>query len=108
LNYEKRHKRNVAVERNDYLSTLSCFWHGYCSNHHHRRNLKSVILIMKDIDIKKTLTRILFLQNVAGARNVSYLTRLEALHEDVACVVTGEEPTSSQRVVENTRLPDRC
>ena len=59
-------------------------------------------------DIKKTLTRVLFLQNVAGARNVSYLTRLEALHEDVACVVTGEEPTSSQRVVENTRLPDRC
>ena len=59
-------------------------------------------------DIKKTLTRILFLQNVAGARNVSYLTRLEALHEDVACVVAGKEPTSSQRVVENTRLPDRC
>jgi len=48
------------------------------------------------------------MQNIAGARNVSDATRLEALFKDVACIVAGEEPTNSHEVVKKTRLPDRC
>ena len=57
---------------------------------------------------KNQLTRLLFLGNVAGARNVRYETRLEALHNDIACVINDEEPNASQKMVEKTRLPDRC
>ena len=57
---------------------------------------------------KNQLTRLLFLGNVAGARNVRYETRLEALHNDIACLVNGEEADASQDMVEKTRLPDRC
>ena len=59
-------------------------------------------------ETKKKLTRILFLGNVAGARNVRYVTRLEALHNDIACLINDEEPIASQKMVEATRLPDRC
>ena len=59
-------------------------------------------------DIKNELTRLLFLGNVAGARNVREITRLEALHNDVACLINDEEATASQEMVEATRLPDRC
>ena len=57
---------------------------------------------------KNQLTRLLFLGNVAGARNVRDVTRLEALHNDIACLINDEEPTASQDMVEKTRLPDRC
>ena len=57
---------------------------------------------------KNQLVRLLFLSNVAGARNVRHVTRLEALHNDIACLVNDEEPTLSQDMVEATRLPDRC
>jgi hypothetical protein len=65
------------------------------------------MVIMKK-DTIDTLTRILFLSNIAGARNVRHVTRLEALHNDIAAVIIGEEPTESQKMVEATRLPDRC
>jgi len=58
--------------------------------------------------MEKKLTFILYMQNIAGARNVSDGTRLEALYKDVACIIAGEEPTNSKEVVEKTRLPDRC
>ena len=57
---------------------------------------------------KNQLTRLLFLGNVAGARNVRDVTRLEALHNDIACLINDEEPNASQDMVEKTRLPDRC
>lgn len=65
-------------------------------------------MTQKITDMKKKLTYILFMQNIAGARNVSDATRLEALFKDVACIVAGEEPTNSHEVVKKTRLPDRC
>jgi hypothetical protein len=57
---------------------------------------------------KNQLTRLLFLGNVAGARNVRYETRLKALHNDIACLINDEEADASQDMVEKTRLPDRC
>jgi len=30
------------------------------------------------------------------------------LHNDIGCLIVGEEPTQSQEMVEATRLPDRC
>ena len=57
---------------------------------------------------KDQLTRLLFLGNCAGARNVRYETRLKALHNDIACLINDKEPTASQEMVEATRLPDRC
>jgi|TARA_Y100000310_G_scaffold14764_1_gene14868 hypothetical protein len=59
-------------------------------------------------DEQHQLFHILFLQNVAGARNVSDKTRLEALFNDCSSIVRGEEPTETKKVVEATRLPDRC
>jgi hypothetical protein len=59
-------------------------------------------------DTRNKLTRLLFLGNVAGARNVKYATRLEALHNDIGCLINDEEPDASQKMVEATRLPDRC
>jgi hypothetical protein len=59
-------------------------------------------------ETKNQLTRLLFLGNVAGARNVRDVTRLEALHNDIACLINDEEPNASQDMVEKTRLPDRC
>ena len=38
---------------------------------------------------------ILFAQNVAGARNVKPMERLEALHNDIAAVINSEKPTAS-------------
>ena len=58
--------------------------------------------------IKNLLTKLLWLNNIAGARNVRYETRLEALHNDIACVINDEEPDASRKIVEATRLPDRC
>ena len=59
-------------------------------------------------DTKDKLTHLLFLGNVAGARNVRYETRLEALHNDIGCLINGEEGRASQDMVQATRLPDRC
>ena len=59
-------------------------------------------------DIKKALTRLLFLGNIAGARNVRYETRLEALHNDLGSLIREEDPDASIKMVEATRLPDRC
>ena len=59
-------------------------------------------------DTKDKLTHLLFLGNVAGARNVRYETRLEALHNDIACLINDEKADASQDMVEATRLPDRC
>ena len=61
-----------------------------------------------DEKTKNALTKLLFLGNCAGARNVRYQTRLEALHNDIGCLIMGEEPTQSQEMLEKTRLPDRC
>ena len=44
---------------------------------------------------KNNLTMILFAQNVAGARNVKPMERLEALHNDIAAVINSEKPTAS-------------
>ena len=38
---------------------------------------------------------ILFAQNVAGARNVKPMKRLEALHNDIAALINDEKPTAS-------------
>ena len=57
---------------------------------------------------KIELTRLLFLGNIAGARNVRYETRLEALHNDIGDLISDRKPTASQEMVEKTRLPDRC
>ena len=62
----------------------------------------------KEKTIQTQLHHILFLQNVAGARNVSAMTRLEALFNDCGALVNDEDPTESQKIVEATRLPDRC
>ena len=59
-------------------------------------------------ETKNALTKLLFLGNIAGARNVRYQTRLEALHNDIACLINEVEPDASQEMVEKTRLPDRC
>jgi len=58
--------------------------------------------------IRKKLQHILFLINVAGTRNVTPMTRLEALFNDCGALVNNEEPTESRKIVEATRLPDRC
>ena len=44
---------------------------------------------------KNDLTMILFAQNVAGARNVKPMKRLEALHNDIGALINGEKPTAS-------------
>jgi len=62
----------------------------------------------KEKTIQTQLHHVLFLQNVAGARNVSSMTRLEALFNDCAALINDEDPTESQKIVEATRLPDRC
>ncbi len=59
-------------------------------------------------DIKKQLHRILFLQNVAGARNMTDMGRLEALFNDCVAIVNDETPSATEKLVESTRLPDRC
>ena len=60
---------------------------------------------MKDVEqIKKQLLMVLFQQNVAGARNVSFEERYLALARDIGQIHEGEEPTHSHEVVENTRL----
>ena len=42
---------------------------------------------------KDKLTMILFAQNVAGARNVKPMKRLEALHNDIGSVILGASKT---------------
>jgi hypothetical protein len=42
---------------------------------------------------------ILFMQNIAGARNVKPIKRLEALHNDIGAMINGERPTASQDLV---------
>ena len=54
--------------------------------------------------IKKQLLMVLFQQNVAGARNVSFKKRYLALARDIGAIHEGEEPTHSYKVVEGTRL----
>ena len=54
--------------------------------------------------IKKQLLMVLFQQNVAGARNVSFKKRYLALARDIGAIHEGEEPTPSHEVVVNTRL----
>ena len=46
-------------------------------------------------DTKDKLTHLLFLGNIAGARNVKPMERLEALHNDIGAVINGEKPTAS-------------
>jgi hypothetical protein len=48
---------------------------------------------------KKQLTMILFMQSVAGARNVKPIERLEALHNDIGAMIQGEEPIKSKELV---------
>jgi hypothetical protein len=57
---------------------------------------------------QQQLWHVLFLQNVAGARNLSDAGRLEALFKDCCSIVNNEQPTASKKLVESTRLPDRC
>jgi len=60
---------------------------------------------MKDVEqIKKQLLMVLFQQNVAGARNVSFKKRYLALARDIGAIHEGEEPTHSHQVVEETSL----
>ena len=46
FNYEKRHKRYVAVERDDYVFALSCLRYGHRCDNYHRSDIKSVVLII--------------------------------------------------------------
>ncbi len=48
---------------------------------------------------KNNLTMILFLQNVAGARNVKPMKRLEALHNDIGAMINGKKPTASKKLI---------
>ncbi len=48
---------------------------------------------------KNNLTMILFFQNVAGARNVKPMERLEALHKDIGAMINDEEPTASKELI---------
>jgi hypothetical protein len=51
--------------------------------------------LKQSVDTKR-LQGLLFLQTVAGARNVSAVDRLEALHNDIGTLILGEEPTQSK------------
>ena len=50
-------------------------------------------------EIKKQLTMILFMQNIAGARNVKPMKRLDAFHNDIGSMINGKQPTASQDLV---------
>ena len=52
--------------------------------------------------IKKQLLMVLFQQNVAGARNVSFKKRYLALARDIGAIHEGKEPTHSREVVDAT------
>ncbi len=57
---------------------------------------------------QQQLWHVVFLQNVAGARNCTDAGRLKALFEDCCSIVNDEPPTATKKLVESTRLPDRC
>ncbi len=52
-----------------------------------------------DESVVKKLTFILLMQNIAGARNVKPIKRLEALHNDIGSLILGKEPNSSKELV---------
>ena len=52
-----------------------------------------------DESVAKKLTFILLMQNIAGARNVKPMKRLEALHNDIGALILGQEPNSSKDLV---------
>jgi hypothetical protein len=55
---------------------------------------------MKDVEhIKKQLLMVLFQQNVAGARNVSFKKRYLALARDIGAIHEGEEPTHTKELI---------
>jgi hypothetical protein len=45
------------------------------------------------------MTTLLLWNNIAGARNVSAIKRLEALHEDVASLVMTERPHALKKLL---------
>jgi len=53
---------------------------------------------------KDKLTSILFAQNVAGARNVKPMKRLEALHNDIGAVICGNKPRASWNLTKTKAL----
>ena len=48
---------------------------------------------------RNNLTMVLFMQNVAGARNVKPMKGLEALYKDVGLVVLNKKPKYSKELV---------
>ena len=59
-------------------------------------------------ELLKELTVLLVWNNIAGTRNVSAIKRLEALHEDVAALAMTQRTHKLKKLLESTRLPDRC
>jgi hypothetical protein len=50
-------------------------------------------------ELTKEMTTLLLWNNIAGARNVSAIKRLEALHEDVASLVMAERPHALKKLL---------
>ena len=51
---------------------------------------------------KENLTLVLMWQQIAGARNVKPMDRLEALYKDVGLVVVGKDPEYAKELVRPT------
>ena len=52
---------------------------------------------------KDQITTTLWMCNVAGARNVPYVDRLEALYKDLASIIEGENPKATGELIKSNK-----
>ena len=52
---------------------------------------------------KDQITTTLWICNVAGARNVPYVDRLEALYKDLVLITQGENPEATGELIKSNK-----